>query len=176
MKCFFCGSLDSRVVDSRLADGGSTVRRRRKCGGCGNRFTTYEKVEETPVVVVKRDGRREVFDRDKVLNGLLLAGQKRPIPLATFEDMIEDLERDLRSRYKREVTTDEIGAILLDKLSRIDEVAYVRFASVFRQFKDIDAFRAEMGKIRSAKEDEDEKGDLQGGDRFEGTAKKRGRF
>ncbi len=147
MKCPYCGELDSRVLDSRAAREGVAVRRRRECTRCGNRFTTMEKVEEEPIVVIKRDGRRELFDSSKLLKGLILAGQKRDIPLSTWQRVVENLEQDLRSRYTREVTTDQVGDLILGKLRQIDEVAYVRFASVFRQFPDVETFKAELEKM-----------------------------
>ncbi|MGI6097669.1 MAG: transcriptional regulator NrdR [Dethiobacteria bacterium] len=151
MKCVFCGALESKVVDSRLIQGGEAIRRRRECKSCEKRFTTYEKAEEIPIVVIKRDGRREVFDRNEIINGLLLAGQKRPIPLDVFNSLVDELEQELRSSYKSEIDTDEIGVLILSKLLEIDEIAYVRFASIFRQFKDINAFKEELEKVISLK-------------------------
>lgn len=147
MKCPYCGEQDSRVLDSRAAREGAAVRRRRECTRCSNRFTTMEKLEEEPIVVIKRDGRRELFDSSKILKGLILAGQKRDIPFSTWQQVVENLEQELRSRYTREVTTDQVGDLILGKLRRIDEVAYVRFASVFRQFPDVETFKAELEKM-----------------------------
>ncbi len=144
MKCPFCGEADTRVLDSRAAQEATAIRRRRQCTVCTNRFTTMEKIEEEPLVVIKRDGRRELFDSSKILKGLLLAGQKRNIPLSRWEEVVENLEQELRSSYVREVTTDRIGDIILARLREIDEVAYVRFASVFRQFPDVEAFKKEL--------------------------------
>ncbi|MEW5786013.1 MAG: transcriptional regulator NrdR [Bacillota bacterium] len=152
MKCPYCGEQDSRVLDSRAAQDGAAIRRRRECGRCANRFTTMEKIEEEPIVVIKRDGRRELFDSAKILKGLLLAGQKRNIPFSVWHDLVESLEQQLRSNYTREVTADYIGDILLSKLRRIDEVAYVRFASVFRQFPDVETFKIELDKMISDKD------------------------
>lgn len=152
MKCPFCGEQDSRVLDSRPAQEGSAVRRRRECARCVNRFTTMEKIEEEPLVVIKRDGRRELYDGAKILKGLILAGQKRDIPLSTWQQLVDNLERELRSRYTREVTADQIGDIILNRLREIDEVAYVRFASVFRQFPDVNAFKSELDKMIRQKE------------------------
>jgi transcriptional repressor NrdR len=152
VKCLLCGEQDSRVLDSRPAREGSAVRRRRECCRCGSRFTTMEKCEEEPIVVIKRDGRRELFDGAKILKGLILAGQKRDIPLSTWQQLVENLERELRSRYTREVTADRIGDFVMSRLREIDEVAYVRFASVFRQFPDVDAFKAELDKMARQKE------------------------
>jgi transcriptional repressor NrdR len=147
MKCPYCGEQESRVLDSRAAREGEAVRRRRECVRCGNRFTTMEKVEEEPIVVIKRDGRRELFDSGKILRGLILAGQKRDIPLSTWQQLVETLEQELRSSLIREVTADQVGGLILNKLRSIDEVAYVRFASVFRQFPDVATFKAELEKM-----------------------------
>ncbi len=147
MKCPFCGEQDSRVLDSRASREGAAVRRRRECTRCSNRFTTMEKVEEEPIVVIKRDGRRELFDSAKILRGLILAGQKRDIPLSTWEKVVEKLEQELRSRYTREVASEQIGELILSKLRHIDEVAYVRFASVFHQFPDVETFKAELEEM-----------------------------
>jgi len=152
MKCPYCGEQESRVLDSRAAREGEAVRRRRECIGCGNRFTTMEKVEEEPIVVIKRDGRRELFDSAKVLRGLLLAGQKRDIPLAVWQQLVENLEQELRSSFTREVTADQVGDLILSRLRLIDEVAYVRFASVFRQFPDVERFKAELDKMIQQKQ------------------------
>ncbi|HSW35062.1 MAG TPA: transcriptional regulator NrdR [Candidatus Limnocylindrales bacterium] len=151
MKCPYCGELDTKVLDSRAIQDATTIRRRRQCAGCANRFSTKEKIEEEPIVVIKRDGRRELFDAGKILRGLILAGQKRDIPRSTWEEMVESLEQDLRSSYTREVTTDKIGDILLGRLRIIDEVAYVRFASVFRQFQDVETFKVELEEMLSQK-------------------------
>ncbi len=144
MRCPFCGEAETRVLDSRSARDAKAVRRRRQCTACANRFSTMEKMEEDPLLVVKRGGRRELFDSAKILRGLLLAGQKRNIPLATWEEVVESLEQELRSSYLREVSTDQIGDIIMARLKQIDEVAYVRFASVFRHFPDVEAFKAEL--------------------------------
>ena len=152
MKCPYCGELDSRVLDSRATQDSSAIRRRRQCFNCSNRFTTMEKMEEEPIVVIKRDGRRELFDPGKLLKGLILAGQKRDIPLSRWEELVENLEQELRSSYTKEVTSDRIGDILMKKLRRIDEVAYMRFASVFRQFPDVETFKAELEDMLHEKE------------------------
>ncbi len=159
MKCPYCGELDSRVLDSRATQESSAIRRRRQCIKCANRFTTMEKIEEEPIVVIKRDGRRELFDAGKILKGLLLAGQKRDISLNFWQKVVENLEQELRSNYTKEVTTDQIGDIILKRLRGIDEVAYVRFASVFRQFPDVETFKAELEEmLRQPKESEHEPG------------------
>ncbi len=147
MKCPYCSEPDTRVLDSRATQDSSVIRRRRQCVSCSNRFTTMEKIEEEPLVVIKRDGRRELFDPVKILNGLLLAGRKRNISLSRWEELVENLEQELRSSFVREVPADQIGEIILKKLRDIDEVAYVRFASVFRQFQDVEAFKTELEHI-----------------------------
>ncbi len=147
MKCPYCGDPETRVLDSRSTQDSSAVRRRRQCMTCERRFTTMEKLEEEPLVVIKRDGRRELFDRSKILKGLILAGQKRNITLQTWEELVDSLEQELRSHYVKEVPADRIGDIVLGRLRSMDEVAYVRFASVFRQFPDVEAFKAELEKI-----------------------------
>jgi transcriptional repressor NrdR len=149
MKCPYCSEPDTRVLDSRATQDSSAIRRRRQCISCSNRFTTMEKIEEEPLVVIKRDGRRELFDPVKILNGLLLAGRKRNISLSRWEELVENLEQELRSSFVREVPADQIGEIILKKLRDIDEVAYVRFASVFRQFQDVEAFKTELEQILS---------------------------
>lgn len=151
MKCPYCGEFDSRVLDSRGAQDGSAIRRRRECGRCANRFTTMEKIEEEPIVVIKRDGRRELFDPNKILRGLLLAGRKRNIPREVWEKLVEELEQELRSSFPREIYADRVGDIILEKMRNIDEVAYVRFASVFRQFPDAETFRAELDNMLKKK-------------------------
>ncbi|MBT9172327.1 MAG: Transcriptional repressor NrdR [Syntrophomonadaceae bacterium] len=147
MRCPFCGCLESRVIDSRSADEGSSIRRRRECEDCERRFTTYEKMEETPLIVVKRDGSRQLFDRTKIINGLIYAGGKRKIPLGIFDRLVDELERELRSSSRHEVPSDEIGRRVLASLREIDEVAYVRFASVYHQFECIDDFRKALAKM-----------------------------
>ena len=144
MKCPYCGEPDTRVLDSRSTQDSSAIRRRRKCISCSNRFTTMEKIEEEPIVVVKRDGRRELFDPVKLLKGLVLAGQKRNIPLSRWEELVESLEQNLRNNYIKEIPADKIGDLVLEELRNIDEVAYVRFASVFRQFPDVETFKTEL--------------------------------
>ncbi|NPV52483.1 MAG: transcriptional repressor NrdR [Firmicutes bacterium] len=147
MKCPYCGAPESKVVDSRAADEGSSIRRRRECVACGKRFTTYEVVDEIPLTVVKKDGRREPFDRNKILAGLLKACEKRPVPVARLEVLVDGVERALRGKLEREVSSSEIGEMVMEGLRDIDEVAYVRFASVYRQFKDIDRFMQELQKL-----------------------------
>lgn len=147
VRCPFCSHPDTRVLDSRATDEGQAIRRRRECLQCGERFTTYERVEVTPIVVVKRDGRREPFDRQKVLRGLLLACTKRPVSLAALETLVTDVERELERRGEREVSSQDIGELVMEKLRTLDDVAYVRFASVYRQFGDVQRFREELDRI-----------------------------
>ncbi|QUL99083.1 MAG: transcriptional repressor NrdR [Candidatus Fermentithermobacillus carboniphilus] len=151
MKCPFCGYLDSRVLESRATDEMSAIRRRRECPRCGRRFTTYERVEESPLLVVKKDGSRESFSRQKILSGMLKACEKRPIPLEILERASFEVERELRETGKGEVTSKEIGELVMEKLKQIDDVAYVRFASVYREFRDLDGFREEVERILAEK-------------------------
>jgi transcriptional repressor NrdR len=147
MRCPFCGYLDSKVLDSRPADDGNAIRRRRECIECGRRFTTYEKVDEIPLVVVKKDGRREVFDRNKVLGGIIKACEKRSISMNQMEEITNGIEKELKNRMEGEVSSEQIGEMLMDNLRDLDEVAYVRFASVYRQFKDVNSFMDELDKL-----------------------------
>lgn len=147
MKCPFCGYTESKVVDSRPTDEGSSIRRRRECLSCGSRFTTYETVEYLPVIVVKKDGSRETFDRSKLLGGLVKACEKRPVPLALLEKAVADIEQTISNSLNREVRSEHIGELAMEHLKQIDEVAYVRFASVYRQFKDINTFMEELNKL-----------------------------
>lgn len=147
MRCPSCGHVDSRVLDSRPTDDGSVIRRRRECLACQGRFTTYEKVEASPFVVLKRDGRREAFSPDKVLRGLITACEKRPVPRGTLERLVSEVEREMRSRYDREVPSQEIGELVAERLRAVDAVAYVRFASVYRQFQDVRRFKEELERL-----------------------------
>ena len=147
MKCPYCGYGESKVIDSRPADENSSIRRRRECLSCGKRFTTYETVESLPMVVVKKDGSRQSFDRRKVLGGMIRACEKRPVPLAELEKIAEEIEQDLQNSMEREVSTETIGEKVMERLRNVDQVAYVRFASVYRQFKDIDTFMTELNKL-----------------------------
>ena len=151
MKCPYCGYLESKVIDSRPNDEGLSVRRRRECQQCGRRFTTYETVEMLPIVVVKKDGSREAFDRNKILGGLIKACEKRAVPLAKLEDVVADIEQQLFNTLKREVRSEYIGELVMQRLKDVDEVAYVRFASVYRQFKDINTFMEELSKLLDTK-------------------------
>ena len=151
MKCPFCGYSESKVIDSRPADEGASIRRRRECLACSKRFTTYETVESLPMVVVKKDGSRQSFDRRKVLGGMIRACEKRPVPLAELEKSSEEIEQDLQNSMEREVNTEIIGEKVMGRLRSGEQVAYVRFASVYRQFKGIDTFMAELNKLLSEK-------------------------
>ncbi len=147
MKCPYCGFAESKVIDSRPTDEGSRIRRRRECLACTRRFTTYEIVESLPIVVVKKDKSREVFDRDKLFNGMLRACQKRPVSLEVLERAVGDIEAQLQNSLDREVPAKQIGEYAMEKLREIDEVAYVRFASVYRQFKDVQSFKDEISRL-----------------------------
>lgn len=147
VKCPFCSYEESKVIDSRPTDEGERIRRRRECTNCGKRFTTYEIIESVPIIVVKKDKSREVFDRDKLFNGIMRACEKRPVSVETIEKAIDEIELEIQNSLDREVTTVKIGELVMDKLKDIDEVAYVRFASVYRQFKDINTFMNELKKL-----------------------------
>ena len=144
MKCPGCGALDSHVLDSRPVDEGASIKRRRECGSCGKRFTTYEVVESVPLAVVKKDGSREFFDRHKLLSGIMKACQKRPVDA---EEVVKDIERELSNSLASEISSSEIGEMVMDRLRKLDAVAYVRFASVYREFKDVDTFLDELNKM-----------------------------
>ena len=147
MKCPYCGDQDSKVIDSRHSEDGTSIRRRRECLSCQKRFTTYETVESLPIVVVKRDGSRQSFDRNKILNGMVRACEKRPVSLAKLEEAVSEIEQVIQNSLEREILTTNIGELVMERLKPLDEVAYVRFASVYRQFKDINSFMRELNKI-----------------------------
>lgn len=147
MKCPFCGYEESKVIDSRPTDEGQRIRRRRECLQCGKRFTTYEVIESLPIIVIKKDKSRETFNRDKLMTGLLRACEKRPVSIDTLDNMIDEIEVIIQNSLDREVSSERIGELVMEKLKKIDEVAYVRFASVYRQFKDINTFMAELNKL-----------------------------
>ena len=151
MKCPYCGYKESKVIDSRPAEEGSSIRRRRECLSCAKRFTTYETVESLPMVVIKKDGSRQSFDKRKVLNGMIRACEKRPVALAKLEEAPDAIEQIIQNSLDREVSTERIGELVMEKLKPMGEVAYVRFASVFRQFKDIDSFMHELNKLLDEK-------------------------
>lgn len=144
----YCGSVDSKVIDSRQSEDGTAIRRRRECINCGKRFTTYETVETTPILVVKSDGTRQSFDPNKLKSGIIKACEKRPVPMYKIEKLVDDIQRSLYNSLEQEVTTKKIGEMVMSGLKEIDEVAYVRFASVYRQFKDISTFMKELEKLR----------------------------
>lgn len=147
MKCPFCGWNESKVVDSRPSDEYAVIRRRRECEKCSKRFTTYEKIEEIPLVIVKRDGRREVFQREKIVNGVLRACQKRPISIKEIEEIVDSVEKELQNTMEKEIDSKKIGEMVMSRLKKLDDVAYVRFASVYKQFKDINTFMEELNKL-----------------------------
>ena len=151
MKCPFCSYSESKVIDSRPAEEGATIRRRRECLACQKRFTTYEVIERLPLVVVKRDGSRQSFDKVKLINGMVRACEKRPVSLAQLEGIADDIEQELQGHLEREVSTAEIGEMVMAHIRLVDEVAYVRFASVYRSFKDINTFMEELTKLLSDK-------------------------
>ena len=151
MKCPYCGHPESKVIDSRPADENASIRRRRECLSCAKRFTTYETVESLPMVVIKKDGSRQSFDRQKVLRGMIRACEKRPVTLAELERIADEIEQELQNSMEREIRTETIGEKVMDRLRKVDQVAYVRFASVYRQFKDIDTFMAELNKLLAEK-------------------------
>ena len=147
MKCPYCGHPESKVIDSRPAEEGATIRRRRECLSCQKRFTTYEIIETLPLVVIKRDGSRQSFDKSKLINGMVRACDKRKVPLPVLEKIADEIEQELQSALEREITTEQVGEMVMKRLMDVDEVAYVRFASVYRQFKDIDTFMQELTKL-----------------------------
>jgi len=151
MKCPYCSHLEDRVIDSRPTDDGATIRRRRECLGCQKRYTTYEKVEYMPLMVIKKDKSRQPYNREKLLNGVLRACEKRPVSIHQIEELIDNVEAKIHNTLEREVTSTVIGELVMEELRKLDEVAYVRFASVYRQFKDINTFMAELKKILEEK-------------------------
>ncbi len=151
MKCPFCNYEESKVIDSRPTDEGEKIRRRRECISCGKRFTTYEIIESVPIIVVKKDKSRQAFDRVKLFNGMLRACEKRPVSIEQMEKIVSEIEAELQNSLDREVTSVHIGELVMDRLKTLDEVAYVRFASVYRQFKDINTFMDELAKLLGEK-------------------------
>ena len=147
MKCPYCAFLESKVVDSRPADEGASIRRRRECLSCHKRFTTYETMESLPLMVVKKDGSRQSFDRNKVMGGVIRACEKRPVSYQDMEGLVAEIEQVLQNQMEREISSAQIGELVMDRLKKLDEVAYVRFASVYRQFKDINTFMTELNKL-----------------------------
>ena len=154
MKCLYCDCTESKVIDSRSAEDGRTIRRRRECIACGRRFTTYETIEVTPVLVVKNNGQRQSYNAEKVRNGVIKACEKRPVSIAEIDGLVADVSKQVYNSMEGEITTKEIGEMVMERLKKLDEVAYVRYASVYRSFKDLSSFMAELKKImKSAKED-----------------------
>ena len=151
VKCPYCGYVESKVIDSRPAEEYTTIRRRRECLSCQKRFTTYEIMERLPLVVIKKDGSRQTFDKMKLLNGMLRACEKRPVPMADLQKAADDIEQEIQNSLEREIKTERIGELAMEKLKNLDEVAYVRFASVYRQFKDINTFMEELNKLLNEK-------------------------
>ena len=151
MKCPYCSFEESKVIDSRSADDGERIRRRRECLNCGKRFTTHEVIETVPIIVVKRDKSREVFDRNKLTAGILRACEQRPVSLTQIEEMVDNIEARIQSSLDREITTMQIGELAMEEIKKVDEVSYVRFASVYRQFKDINTFMDELNKLLTEK-------------------------
>lgn len=147
MRCPFCNFEESKVIDSRPTDEGSTIRRRRECIKCKERFTTYERVEERPIIVIKKDGTRESFDQNKIIRGMLKSGEKRPITLKEIEDAADEIEKSISNSMKKEISSKEIGDMVMKELKKLDDVAYIRFASVYREFKDIESFVSELEDI-----------------------------
>ena len=157
MKCPFCGDAEDKVIDSRISNEGGSIRRRRECLKCRKRFTTYERLEEHPLMVIKKDGRREPFDRKKLLSGILKACEKRPVPMDKVEGMVDEVERIIQRNYEKEVSSTAIGEFVMKQLHDLDEVAYVRFASVYRQFKDINQFMKELSSLLNEGQKPEEK-------------------
>ena len=151
LKCPFCNHSDTKVIDSRSQEDNSSIRRRRLCENCGKRFTTYERIDTIPITVVKRDGTREIFDKQKLLGGIMKSCNKRPVTMEQMEGIVDEVETVIMNSMEKEVSSNQIGNLVMDKLKNIDEVAYVRFASVYRQFKDINTFMEELKKILSEK-------------------------
>lgn len=151
MKCPYCDNLDTKVIDSRPTEEGHAIRRRRGCEKCGKRFTTYEKVEETIIMIIKKDGRREAFDRNKIMSGIVKACEKRPVAVAEMERIVNEIERGLNNMMEKEVESTFVGELVMEQLKQLDEVAYVRFASVYRQFTDVNTFIKEIEKLISNK-------------------------
>ena len=151
MKCIYCGCEDSKVIDSRSSDEGMSIRRRRECIKCGKRYTTYELIEETPVLVVKTNGTRQAFDANKIKNGIIKSCEKRPVPMSKIEEMVSNVSKMIYNSMEQEISSKAIGEMVMDQLKDCDEVAYVRYASVYRQFKDIASFMEELTKLMETK-------------------------
>lgn len=154
MKCLYCNCTESKVVDSRSADDDRTIRRRRECIGCGRRFTTYETIEVTPVLVVKNNGTRQSFNAEKIRNGIIKSCEKRPVPMSVIDDMVADISKQIYNSMDSEITTKVIGEMVMERLKKVDEVAYVRYASVYRSFKDLSSFMSELKQMMKSEETE----------------------
>ncbi len=159
MKCLYCDSTDSKVLDSRSADDHRSIRRRRECTACGRRFTTYETIEITPVLVVKNNGTRQSFNAEKIRNGIIKSCEKRPVPITVIDDMVADISKQVYNSMESEITTKAIGEMVMDRLKKVDEVAYVRYASVYRSFKDLSSFMAELKTMMKAEKNKGSKGE-----------------
>ena len=151
MKCLYCSCTESKVVDSRSSDDARTIRRRRECVGCGRRFTTYETIEVTPVLVVKNNGTRQAFNAEKIRNGIIKSCEKRPVAMSTIDDIVSDISKQVYNSMESEITSKQIGEMVMERLKKTDEVAYVRYASVYRSFKDISSFMAELQSLMGNK-------------------------
>ena len=147
MHCIKCGSEESKVIDSRMVEEGNSIRRRRECLECKYRFTTYEKIEYTPIIVIKKNGERQQFNRQKIINGLIRACEKRPVSIENLEKLTDDIELEINNSMEKEIESEKIGEMVIKRLRKLDEIAYVRFASVYRQFKDINEFKSELNKL-----------------------------
>ena len=156
MKCIYCGGMESKVIDSRLSDDGTSIRRRRECLTCGKRYTTYEKVESAPILVIKNNGNRQVFDSAKIKAGIMKACEKRPVSMVKIERLVGDIERQVHNSLAQEITSKKIGEMVMNGLKELDEVAYVRFASVHREFKDINTLLSEIKNLVQDKKSEDD--------------------
>lgn len=151
MRCPYCGFIDSKVINSRPSDEGKTIKRRRECIKCQKRFTTYEKIEKSPILVIKKDNRREEYDRGKILNGIIKACQKRPVSIETMNQIVDEIENDIYNSMRDEIKSQDIGEMVMERLKKIDQISYVRFASVYREFKDISTFLDELQKLLKEK-------------------------
>ena len=158
MKCLYCDCTESKVVDSRSADDDRTIRRRRECTSCGRRFTTYETIEVTPVLVVKNNGTRQSFNAEKIRNGIIKSCEKRPVPMAVIDELVSDISKQIYNSMESEVSTKEIGEMVMERLKKVDEVAYVRYASVYRSFKDLSSFMTELKQMMKADKAEKKNG------------------
>ena len=157
MKCIYCGCIDSKVIDSRAAEDGTNIRRRRECSSCGRRFTTYETIEVAPVLVVKNNGTREAFNAEKVRTGIVKSCEKRPVPISVIDELVLDISKQVYNSLEGEVSSKEIGEMVMERLKRVDEVAYVRYASVYRSFKDISSFMTELKQMMKSERGERKK-------------------